>query len=198
MGTQVSSELPYQGDLSLSPPQSTEGDITLCLDLDPARPVAELVGQMRAHLSPSWGLVPGGTGVPPLSNEDVTVLGQWINQVELENLPLVQPKQVTCSGVGGLIKALEGVKNHLVQPEDDDSAMSNMDVSNSSMLLGYSGTSPLALDLKGPTDLEEGEISDHSSLPETMNQTDTLGHGTYLDGGTASDTGATPGRISDF
>ncbi len=95
LGTQVNSELPYQGDPSLSPPRSTEGDITPCLDLDPAKPVAKLVGQMHAQLSPSRGLVPGGVRVPPLSNNDIVVLGQWINQVGLEKLPLVQPKQVT-------------------------------------------------------------------------------------------------------
>ncbi len=46
--------------------------------------------------------------------------------------------------------------------------------------------------------LEEGEISDHSSIPEDMDQTDTLSHGTYPYVGLASDTSTAPGRISDF
>ncbi len=98
LGTQVSSELSHQSDASLSPQQSTEGEITLCLNLDPARPVAQLVGQMRTQLSPSQGLVPGSMRVPLLSNDDVVVLGQWIDQVRLLKLPLVQ-----------------GVKIHLTQ-----------------------------------------------------------------------------------
>ncbi len=92
---------------------------------------------------------------------------------------------------------LQGVKIHLDQP-DDDSATSDMDTSNPSLPPGYSGTHPSGLDLKVPTDLEEGEISDHSSLPETMDQADTLGHGTYSDGGIASDTGVASSTTSDF
>ncbi len=76
--------------------------------------------------------------------------------------------------------------------------MSDMDTSNPSLPPGYSGANPSGLDLKGPTDLEEGEILDHSSLPEPMDQADTLGHGNYSAGGIAADTGAAPGRISDF
>ncbi len=98
----------------------------------------------------------------------------------------------------GLIQALQGVKIHLVQPEDDDSATSDMGTFNPSLPPGYSGTYPSGLDLKVPTDLEEGEISDHSSLPEPMDQADTLGHGAYSAGGIASDTGDAPGRMSDF
>ena len=68
---------------SLSPPGSTDDDIRPCLDLDPAKSVVELIGQIRAQLSPSRGLVPGGMGVTPLSNNDMVVLGQWIDQVGL-------------------------------------------------------------------------------------------------------------------
>ncbi len=116
----------------------------------------------------------------------------------LESLPLVQPKQVTCAGVRELIQALQGVNIHLLQTEDDDSATSDMDASHSSLPQGYSETNPLGLDLKNPTDLEEEEISDHSSIPEATDQTDTLGHGSYPDGGITSDNGAAPGRISNF
>ncbi len=75
---------------------------------------------------------------------------------------------------------------------------SDMDTSNPFFSPGYSGAHPSGLDLKRPTDLEEGEISHHSSLPEPMDQAETLGHGTHSAGSIASDTGATPGRISDF
>ncbi len=83
LGTQVSSELSHQRDPSLSPPRSTVDDSVPCLTLDLAKPVAELVGQMRAQLSPSQGLVPDGMRVPPLSTDDVVVVGQWIDRVGL-------------------------------------------------------------------------------------------------------------------
>ncbi len=98
LGTQISSDLPYQWDPSLSPPRSTEDDVRPCLDLDLAKPVAELIGQMHAQLSPSRGV-----RVAPLSSDDIVVLLQWIDQVGLENLSPVLPKQVACSGVRGLI-----------------------------------------------------------------------------------------------
>ncbi len=73
-----------------------------------------------------------------------------------------------------------------------------MDVSNSSLPLECSETDPLGLNSRDPDDLEEGEITDHSSLPEAMDQNDMLGHGIYPDGGLASDTGATSGGTSDL
>ena len=198
LGTQVSSELSHQRDPSQSPSQSTAGDTVPCLSLNRAKPVAKLVGQMCAQLSPTQGLVPGGMRVPPLSNNAVIMLGQWINQVGLENLPLVQPKQVTCAAVRELFQVLRGVKIHLVQSEDDDSATSDTDAFHSSLHPEHSKMDPLVPNRRNPVDLEEGEISDHSSSPDAMDQDDILGHGTYLDRGLASDTGAAPGRISDF
>ncbi len=122
LGTQVGSELSHPRDPPQSPSQNTEGDIGQHLNLDPAKPVAELVGQMHAQLSPTTGHASGGVRVPPLSNDNVVVVGQWIGCVGLEKLPLVQPKQVTCSGVRGLFQALQGTKIHLIQSEDDESA----------------------------------------------------------------------------
>ncbi len=108
LGTQMGSALPHQEDLIQSPPRNTGDDIELHLNLDPARPVAELMGQMRAHLSSAPGFATGGERVPPLSKNNVVVVGQWIDHVGLENLLTVQPKQVVCSGVRGLIQALQG------------------------------------------------------------------------------------------
>ncbi len=56
----------------------------------------------------------------------------------------------------------------------------------------------LAPNRRDPDDLEEGEISDRSSLPDAMDQDDILGHETHPDRGLVSDTGAAHGRISDL
>ncbi len=158
LGTQVGSELSHQRDPPQSQSWSTEGDIVLCLNLDPAKPRAELMGQMRAQLSSTQGLAPGGMRVSPLSNDDVVMVGRWIDQVGLENLPLVQPRQVTCSGVRGLFQALQGVKIHLTQSEDDESATSDMEASNSSLPLDHSEMDPLVPNRRDP-DLEERDCS---------------------------------------
>ena len=197
LGTQVGSELSHQRDTSQSPLRSTGGDNGPHLNLDLAKPLTELVGQMHTQLSPTHGLPPGGMRVPPLTTDDVVVVGQWIDRVGLENLPLVQPKQVTCSGVRGLFQALQGVNIHLTQSEDGESATSDMDASNSSMPLDRSEMDSLVPNRRDP-DQKEGEISDSSSRPDAMDQDHVLGHDTYPDRGLASDTGVAPGRISDF
>ncbi len=84
------------------------------------------------------------------------------------------------------------VKIQLVAPEDDDSDMSEMDISNASIPPDHSEADPLAVDHGGP-EQEEGEISEQSSSPD-----DVLGCDTYLDGGLASDTGTAPERIDGF
>ena len=127
------------------------------------------------------------------------MLGGWggIDKVGWTDLPLVQPKQVECMGVRVLIQALKGTVIHLVQSEDDESATSDMDASDSSLLQDRSELDPLNLTQNGP-EREEGELSNQSSSPEAMDQDDVLGHDTYLDGGLASDTFMAPGRVSDF
>ncbi len=72
-----------------------------------------------------------------------------------------------------------------------------MDASDSSLLQDHSELDPLNLTQDGP-EQEEGELTPHSSSPESMDQDDVLGCGTYLDGGLASDTGVAPGRLTDF
>ena len=121
----------------------------------------------------------------------------WISKVGWTDLPLVQPKQVECSGVRVLIQALQGTVIHLVQSEDYESATSDMDASDSSLLQDRSELDPLNLTQDGP-EREEGELSNQSSSPEAMDQDEVLGCDTYLDGGLASDTGIASGMIADF
>ncbi len=152
---------------------------------------------MLAHLSPTRGFASGGLRVPPLSGDDLAVLEGWIGKVGWTDLPLVQPKQVECTGVRVLIQVLQGTVIHLVQSEDDESATSDMEASDSSLLQDSSELDPLNLTQDGP-EREEGELSDQSSSPEAMDQDNVLGRDTYLDGGLASDTGVAPRRVTDF
>ncbi len=123
---------------------------------------------------------------------------QLVLNVGLENVPYLQPKQLQSAGVQDLVRALKGVTIQLVEPEDDDSATSDMNECNACLPSERSETGHLGLNRRDPDDLEEGEISHHSSLPNAMNQDDPLSHGTYPDRGLASDTGAAPGRLNDF
>ena len=85
LGTQTGGALPRQRDPPQPPSRDIGEDTGRHLTLDPARPLAELIGRMRAHLSPTRGFASGGLRVPPLSGNDIAVLGWgW--------------------GVGGLIK----------------------------------------------------------------------------------------------
>ncbi len=94
LGTQTGSTLSHPRDPS--PPLSREvrGDPGRTLTLDPAKPIAELVGRIRAHLSPTRGFDSCGFGVPPLDGNDLVVLEGYVDQVGWANLPLLQPKQV--------------------------------------------------------------------------------------------------------
>ncbi len=120
--------------------------------------------------------------------------------VGLENIPYLQPKQLPNAVVQDLAHALNGVQIRLVSIDDSESDMSDMDTSHLFLPQGYCSTNPLGLGLGGPSDLEEGEISDHSPPTEPMDQAqaDTLGHGVYSAGGAVSDASAAPSRISDF
>ncbi len=57
-----------------------------------------------------------------------------------------------------------------------------MDASHASLLLEHPETDHLGRNRRDLADLEEGEISDYSSIPDAMDQDDILGHGTYPDG----------------
>ncbi len=114
LGTQAGSTLSRQRDPPQPPSWDIEEGTERHLNLDPARPVAELVEQMRAYISPTPGLVSSGLSLPPLSHDDTVVVGEWINHVGLMSLLLVQPKQVVCSGVRGLIQALKRTIIHQI------------------------------------------------------------------------------------
>ncbi len=72
-----------------------------------------------------------------------------------------------------------------------------MDASDSSLPQDHFEADPLNLTRNGP-EREEGELSEQSSSPYSMDQDDVLGHDTYVDGGSASDAGIPPERINDF
>ena len=67
LGTQTGRELSRQEDpfqLSSQEAMESEGQT---LTLNPAKPLAELVGQMRAYLSPTLGYLLAGRGCLPLT-----------------------------------------------------------------------------------------------------------------------------------
>ena len=121
LGTQTGSALPHQRDPSPPPSREVREEPARHLTLDPAKPIAELVGRVRAHLEPPLGSASGGFGVPPLTADDLVVLEGYIARVGWEVLPLLQPKQVECTGVRVLVKALQGTVIHLTQSEDNES-----------------------------------------------------------------------------
>ena len=133
LGTQTGSELPRQRDPSQPPSWKVMGNPARPLTLDPARPIAELVGRVRAHLSPPKGFASGGFWVLPLSAGNLAVLDGYVAQVGWTDLPLLQPKQAECPGVKVLIQALQGTVIHLVQSEDDESDTSEMEATDSSL-----------------------------------------------------------------
>ncbi len=81
LGTQTGSKLPRLRDPPPPPSRKVGEDAGRQLTLDPARPLAELVGRVRAHLSPTRGSASGGCWVPPLSFYDLTVLEGWISKL---------------------------------------------------------------------------------------------------------------------
>ncbi len=188
LGTQTGSELPRQRDPSQPLSREVTGNPAWPLTLDPARPIAELVGRVCAHLSPTRGFASGGFGVPPLSAGDLAMLEGYAVQVGWGDLPLLQPKQVEFPGVKVLIQALQGTVIHLVQSEDDESDTREMEAMDSSLPQDQSEFDPLRLTQGGP-EREEGEWTGHPSSPEAMDQDEILGHDTYLDWGSASDAG---------
>ncbi len=196
MGTQTGSELPRPRDPSNPPSREVGEDPRWHLTLDPARPLAELVGRVRSHLSPTRGFASSGFGVSPLSADNLVVLEGYLARVEWTDLLFLQPKQVECSGVRVLIRALQGTVIHLVQSENDESDTSEMEATDSSLPQDRSELDPLNLTQGGP-EREEEECTPHSSSPEVMDQDDVLGHDTYLDGGSASDTGVASRRVAD-
>ena len=196
LGTQTGSDLPCQKDPSPPPSREVREDPGQTLTLNPARPMAELVGRIRAHLSPTRGFASGGFGVPPLDGDDLVALEGYVDQVGWANLPSLQPKQVDRAGVVCLIRVLQGTTIHLIQSEDDESDTSSMETTDSSQPQNRSELDPLRLTQGGP-EREEGEWTGRSSSPEAMDQDEVLEQDTYLDGGSTSDAGMAFGQRVD-
>ncbi len=198
LGTQVDSDLSHAESSSLALQQGTDDNPGPCLEIKPAKPVAEIVSQMRVQLQLAQSHTLSRARVAPLSDEDVVMFGQWIDKVGLENLPQVQPKQVACTGERALVQAIKGAQVRLVHSEDFDSDTSDMDTSHDSLPRGCYSSDPLNLEAADPSHLEDGEIIDHSHPSEPIDQSDTLGHGVQLTGDVASNASAALGRMSDF
>ncbi len=197
LGTQVGDALSHQRDQSQSPPRSMEDRSALCLRIDQTKSMVEVYNQILAELQLARDPISGGEELVPLSDEDIFAFEQIVLKVGLENIPHLQLKQLTNAGLQGVIRALRGVKIQLVTPDDDDSDTSKMDTSHASLPLEHSEADSLGLNYGGP-EWEEGELSEQSSSPDAMDQDDVLGRDTYLDRGSASDTGVAPERIHDF
>ncbi len=157
--------------------------------------MAELVGRIRANLSPTQGFASSGFGVPPLDGDDLVVLEGYVDRVGWANPLLLQPKQVERAGAVGLIQALQGTVIHLIQSEDE-SDTSSVETTDSSQPQDRSEPDPLRLTQGGP-EREEGEWSGNSSPPEAMDQDEVQEHNTYLDGGSTSDAGLAFGQRAD-
>ncbi len=110
------------------------------------------------------------------------VVEQLLLKVGLENIPSLQPKQLSNAGVRELVQVLKGVEIRLVPVEDLESDMSIMGTSHDSLPRGCYSSDPLCLEAGDPSDLENGEICDHSYPSEPMDQSDMLGHGVQSTG----------------
>ncbi len=71
LGTQTGSTLSRPRDPSPPPSREVRGDPGRPLTLDTAKPIAELVGRIRTHLSPTLGFASGGFGPPPPSTATI-------------------------------------------------------------------------------------------------------------------------------
>ncbi len=156
--------MPCQEDSAQSPSQEMTGNPGRTLTLDPARPIGEIVGQLRAHLSPTWGYASGGVRVPFLDRDDLVALEGYVDWVGWVDLPALQPKQVDCTGVACLVRALQETVIQLVQSEDNNSDTSGVETTDSSQPQDRSERDPLGLTQGGP-ELEEGECSNQVSSP---------------------------------
>ncbi len=195
LGTQTFSELPRQED-SQSPSWEITGNPGRTLTLDPAKPIAEIVGRLRFHLSPTWGYASGGVRVPFLDSNDLVALEGYVDQLRWVNLPSLQPKQVDHAGVACLVQALQGTVFHLNQSEDNESDTSSVETTDSSQPWHRSEQDPLGLTQGDPAQ-EEGEWTSHSSSPEAMDQDKVLEHDAHLDEGSASEAGLAFGQRTD-
>ncbi len=193
--TQTGSELPRQEDSFQPASWEVMGNPERILTLDPAMPLAQLVGRIRAHLSPVRGYASGGERVPPLDGDDLIALEGYVARIGWEDLPSLQPKQVGHMGVACLVRALQGTVIQLVQLEDNESDTSSVETMDLSQLWDRSERDPLGLTQGNPKQ-EEGEWTGHSS-PEAMDQDEVMEHDAPLNEDSTRDTGSAFGQRTD-
>ncbi len=194
LGTPTGSQLPSQEDSFQPPAREVMENPERILTLDPAMPLATLVGRIRAHLSPVRGYASGGERIPALDGNDLVALERYIERVGWEDLPFLQPQQLGRAGVRCLIKALQGTVIRMVQSEDNDFDTSDAGTTGQSQLWDRSEQDPLGL-TQGGSEREEGEL--RPSSPEAMDQDDVLGHDTHLEEGSTSEAGMAFGQTTD-
>ncbi len=194
LGTQTRSTLPSQEDSFQPLAREVMENPERILTLDPAMPLATLVGRIRAHLSPVRGYASGGERVPALDGDDLVALEGYIERVGWEDLPLLQPQQVDRTGVRCLIKALQGTVIRMVQAKDNASDTSDAGTTGQSQPWDRSEQDPLGLTQEG-SEWEEGECQ--PSSPEAMDQDDVLGHDAHLEEGSTSEDGMAFGQTTD-
>ncbi len=194
LGTQTGSNLPGREDSFQPPTREVMENPERILTLDPAMPLATLVGRIRAHLSPVRGYASGGERIPSLDGDDLVPLEGYIEHVGWENLSSLQPKQVARMGVMCLVKALQGTVIRLVQSEDNDSDTSDAATTDQSQPWDRSEQDPLGL-VQGGSQREEGELQ--PSSPEAMDQDEILGHNAHLEEGSTSEAGMAFGQTTD-
>ncbi len=194
LGTQTGSELPSQKDSFQPPVREVMGNPERILTLYPAVPLATLVGQIRAHLSPVRGYASGGERIPALDGDDLVALEGYVEELGWENLPSLRPKQVDRTGVRCLVRALQGTVIRLVQLEDNESNTSIAETTDSCQPRNRSERDPLGL-TQGNLELEDGEWQ--ASPHEAMDQDEVLEHNTRLEEGPASEVGMAFGQTTD-
>ncbi len=188
------STLPEREDPFQLPTRDVMENPERVLTLDPTRPLATLVGRVRAHLSPVRGYAHGGERVPALRSDDLAALKGYIRRVVWVNIPLLQPQQVDPPGMQCLVRALQGTVIRLVEPEDDGSATSIAETIDARLPPNRSVQDPLGLN-QGDSGLEEGECK--PSPHEVMDQDDVLEHNARLDERSASEAGMAYGQTTN-
>ncbi len=106
--TQVGSELFHQTDQSQCPSWSTGDESALCLKVDQTKSMVDAYNQIRAELQLARDPVSGGEELAPLPDYDMAAFEQLVLRLGLENVPYLQPKQLTKYGSSGICPCAYG------------------------------------------------------------------------------------------
>ncbi len=109
LGTQVGDDIPCPEHIL-----SQDSGEVLCLEINLSVPSGEIVSQLRTQIQLACDPVMGGAGLEPLSNKDEAMFAQLVAKVGLLNLPQLQPKQVSVTGVHELVSMLQGTQLCLI------------------------------------------------------------------------------------